>query len=194
MKALLIAGLFFPGLSLLTAPVSAWQSWRYQRHVSPIFIPFVGPILLTCWIILDQRPLWAIPIVWLLDIGTLMFLLVTPRLIRDWWQTSSFTRRLKLQGSVGIEAATLTFHTGGRYLLEKCWNRPPETNGIIGLGEIGTYVEINSGYELTAHHGLRRVLRSIDNQTPERSFSVSEDSPSKENANSLEGWVLKVVP
>ena len=193
MTALLVAGLFFPALGLLTAILSAWTSWRFQRHVSSIFVPFVGPILLTCWIVIGEWPRSLIPIVWFLDVGTLAFLFVTPRLFRHWWQTSSFTKRLTLQGSIGIETATITLHRGSHYLLKKNWNRPPGTLGIGSLGEFGTYVEIDNGYELKAHHGLRRVLRSISDQASERSFSVSEDSPSKENANSLEGWILKVV-
>lgn len=186
---LLIAGLIFPAISLLTGVGSLLHRWRTKKYSSPVFVPFVGPILLTCWVMVDHRPFWLIAVVWVADIGTLMFLAVSPRLVADWWRTSCFTKILTLRGSKGIQSAVITLHSSGHYLLKKSWNRPPGEIGILGLGEPGTYVCKDDNYELTAHHGLHRTLRKIDETT----YRVEEDSPIKEELRNytLNEWLLK---
>jgi hypothetical protein len=192
MTFLLAVGLVFPAVSWLSVMASAWSYWRNGRRSSAIYLPFFGPIILTCWVILDSRPLWLIVIAWVLDIGTIAFLLVAPRLLREWWRTSRFTTKLILSGSEGIESATLTLHSGGHYLLRKAWNRPKDMPGIVGLGEPGTYVEDGSDYELTAHYGLRRHLHLFDARTSYTSFSVREEPSQNQDHRdySLEGWIL----
>jgi hypothetical protein len=39
-----------------------------------------------------HKPLWAIPLEWLCDIGTIAFLWASPRLISDLWQNSAITK------------------------------------------------------------------------------------------------------
>jgi len=134
---------------------------------------------------------WLIPIFWGADIGTVVFLAVLPRLVREWWQTSYFTKRITLVGSRDIESATLTLHSGGHYHLQKSWSRPAASTGIVGLGETGKYVEIENGFELTAHHGLRRVLRLSKQEAYESTYLVEEDTwPQDDGYSSLGGWML----
>ncbi|MBL9084615.1 MAG: hypothetical protein JNK76_22620 [Planctomycetales bacterium] len=80
---LLILGLIFPILSWLTAYASAVIWCRSKRHVSPVFVPVIGPLLLTAWVVLTRRPLGTIALVWLADLGTIAFLIAAPRLYRD---------------------------------------------------------------------------------------------------------------
>jgi len=186
---LFVAGLIFPVLSLLTGIASLLSRRSDQKHSSAVFVPFIGPGLLTCWVLVGHRPLWLIPILWIADIGTLAFLAVAPRLIADWWRLSSFTRILTLSGKQGIESAIITLHSSGHYLLKKSWNRPPGEMGIVSLGEPGTFVHTDDHYELTAHHGMRRILRGIDETT----YRVEENPPAKEELRdySLDGWLLR---
>ena len=73
---LFIVGAFFPALSWLTG-VASYLSWRlHEKHSSPVFVPFVGPIVLTWWVLSAHKPLWAIPLIWLCDLGTIGFFLV----------------------------------------------------------------------------------------------------------------------
>jgi hypothetical protein len=189
LNSLLIAGLIFPVLSLLTGIGSLVYQWRHKKHSSPVFIPFIGPVFLTSWVIFAHRPLWVIAIVWVADIGTLAFLAVSPRLIRDWWNTSSFTRILALNGDQDNQSAIITLHSTGHYLLQKSWIRPPGQTGIVGLGEPGTFTQLNNRYELTSHVGLHRVLQKTD----EKAYRVEEEELPKEELRdySLSGWVLR---
>ena len=139
--SLLIAGLIFPTVSLLTCIASLITRWRHGRYASPVFIPFVGPALLTCWVLMAGHLRWLIPVVWLLDVGTVAFLFVLPRLTLEWWQLSAFTRLMTLHGAHGIEKVILTLHRGGRYFLRRSWNRAQGELGIVDLGETGTFID-----------------------------------------------------
>src|SRR5271169_3174926 len=91
-KTLLVTGLLFPSISLLSGLISLFSSTR-EKHVSPVFVPLVGPTLLSWWIAREGITPWAFPVVWICDIGTVAFLCAAPPLFRDFWQTSAFTRR-----------------------------------------------------------------------------------------------------
>ena len=189
LNLLLIAGLIFPLISLLSGLGCLVYQWRHKKYSTPFFIPLIGPVLLTAWIILAHKPLWTIAIVWVADIGTLAFLAASPQLLRDWWHTCSFTRVLALNGSKENQRAILTFHSTGHYLLKKSRPRPPGQTGIVGLGEPGTFIQLDDRYELVSHVGLRRVLQKTDG----RAYRVEkEELPKYELRDySLSGWVLR---
>jgi hypothetical protein len=92
-------GLIFPVISLLTGIASLITQWRYKKYASPVFVPFIGPLLLSGVIAINGKHLWLIPIVWIADIGTVAFLCATPRLIAEWWAVSRFTQILGLKGT-----------------------------------------------------------------------------------------------
>jgi len=186
---LIAIGLIFPMISLVTGIASLIARWRYNKHSSPVFVPFIGPFLLSGVIANHGDHLWLIPIVWVCDIGTVAFLCVTPRLIAEWWAVSRFTQILGLKGEFGNESAVLTLHSTGQYLLKKKWRRTPGELGVIAVGEPGTFTQSKDGYNLIAYHGLRRTLR------PEGAgqYVVEEDDtekPSMQNY-SLKHWHLK---
>jgi len=62
--ALLVAGLLFPALSLLTIVGSLLHRWRHKRHASAVLVPLIGPILFTCWVVLAGKSIWLIPLAW----------------------------------------------------------------------------------------------------------------------------------
>jgi hypothetical protein len=193
-SALLGFGILFPALSLITLVAARWTSWRTGRNVSAVLIPFIGPILLTSAVLLEDWSYWLIPVFWAGDLGTIAFLIALPQLFSEWWQTSRFTCCLTLHGNQGIESAILTLHTGGHYFVEKAWRRSPDVPGIIGLGEFGTYVKAGDNYELTAHFGLRRTLTCVGDTTNPSAFAVTELTELKENQKdySLAGWTLQI--
>ncbi len=186
--ALLTAGLIFPTVSLLTCIASLITRWRHDRYASPVFIPFVGPALLTCWVLMAGHSRWLIPVVWLLDLGTVAFLFVLPRLTLEWWQLSAVTRLMTLHGAQGIEKVILTLHRGGRYFVRKSWNRAQGELGILDLGETGTFIDDGEVIALTSHFGLNRRLERIDLST----YDVSEpaDIDPELRDHSLHGWRL----
>ncbi len=156
---ILLIGLLFPAISLITTIgcIIAW--YKHKKHCSPVFIPFIGPICLTIWIIGTSRAIWLIPIAWICDIGTLAFLYVTPRLIKDWWNTCSFTRVIKIHSLKANQTASISFHSTGRYLLHKEWKRSKGETGITSLGEVGVYTKIDNNFELISDDGWKRSLK-----------------------------------
>ncbi len=187
--ALLVVGLFFPVVAWLSGLGAAWVAWREERNCSAIFIPYVGPILLTCWILLEHRSWWLIPAAWLLDPATVAFTYVLPRLVGEYWVTSSFTRIMTLNGVNGRAAAVLTLHSTGHYLLQKSWTLAGGETGMVSLGEVGRFSRNDSGYELVAKSGLRRrLVRDADH-----TFLVEEDLKTgpKCNDHSIGGWLLE---
>ena len=108
LTALLIAGLIFPALSLATAIGSLLTQWRHKKHSSPAFVPLIGPVLLTAWVILAHKSPWLIALFWITDLGTVALLAASPRLISEWWKTSTLTRILTLKGTWDEQDAILT--------------------------------------------------------------------------------------
>ncbi len=185
---LLIGGLLFPTLSLLSCIASLAIRWRHDRYASPVFIPLVGPVLLTCWVLIAGHSRWLIPAVWLLDLGTIAFLAALPRLAVEWWQISEFTRLLTLRGSHGIEKAMLTLHRGGHYYLRKNWDRSQGELGIVDLGETGTFIDDGDAIILESHYGLTRRLQRIEPNT----FDVEEPDDNRPELQfySIHEWRL----
>lgn len=187
---LLAIGLIFPIISLLSGIASLADRFFKNKHSSPVFVPFIGPILLTAWLVQTGRPTWLIPIVWCADIGTDAFLIMGPRLIRQWWETSSFTRLLTLHGRRGIENVVITLHSTGHYLLRKNWNRARGQKGIMSWAETGEYTQTTDEYCFVAHyHGSRHTLRKT---SPEQYIVVEELLPEHLcNMASIKGWTLE---
>lgn len=183
---LLILGLLFPLISWLTLACSWWTARRSDGHSSAVLIPFVGPLVLTWWLWLQGVQDWTFALPWVLDIGTVLFLFVLPRLVADAWRTSRFTRVLAVAGSQGIESVDISFHSGGHYLLKKRWNRAPGELGTIALSEPGTYVQGAAGsLELRSHAGkVRRLALDADH-----GYQVSD--PGDAGDRSLDGWRLQ---
>ncbi len=183
---LLIIGLFFPVLSWVTALTTSVRYLLTGRYSSPVLMPIVGPTFLTGWIFVVGYSPWWIPAVWLLDLGTVAFLWVMPRLIRDAWQTSRFTLTKTLRASRGNESVILTLHRD-RYVLRKSWMQDGGS-GLSGLGEPGTFIDHGDRIELVAHHGRRRELKRLDDEN----YRVVEiDARRRDDDNaSLDDWRL----
>ena len=187
--SLLVVGLIFPAVSLLTLVASWVDWWRHKKHSSAVLIPFVGPTLLTAWVLLGHKPIWVVPIVWVTDLGTVLFLAVCPEFVGEWWRHSSFTRILILRGSSDNQIVVLTLHSTGNYFLKKTWTNPRQVPGMIGLGEGGTFVQKDGRYILHSQHGIERALCKADENT----YVVKETTAPDENLRkySLQGWLLK---
>lgn len=191
-RFLLPIGLLFPCLSLLTLVASILTA-RPGHHASAILIPFFGPIVLTGWVLLSGfSPLW-IPLVWVLDPGTVLFLPFLPIAVREWWETSRWTEVLRLEGSdpAGDRTAKLTLHRNGRYSLEVAQplreDEEGEFTGGKSGGESGTYQPTPDGYVLLSHtHRTRKVRRSGEGTL------ISGDSPEPDEEGDdffcLEAW------
>ncbi|MFO0819143.1 MAG: hypothetical protein U1A77_14450 [Pirellulales bacterium] len=186
--SLLAAGLIFPTLSALTLLASLATRWRSGRFVSPVFIPCVGPLLLTGWLYVTGKSWWYLLLVWFSDVGSLALFAALPALLVEWWQYSVFTRLRTLVGSHDIQRVKLTLHRGSRYHLKKTWERSLGELGIVALSETGVYHEENGVLVLQSDHGLVRRLRPTDGA----GFEVAEDVHQRPELKhySLDGWRL----
>lgn len=187
-ESILVLGVLFPVISLLTIIASLRYSTP-EHYVSPVLIPFFGPLLLSGWVIMGNHPIWLIPVFCLCDLGTLLYLAAGPSLIREWWATSKYTLVLKLHGSSGVESVVLSLHQSGRYSMTKTWQRIRGQLGPMSIGEPGTYRRVAGTITLLSHLGTKRTLTSQDEST----YIVQEESPLKPDQAtlSLSGWLLE---
>lgn len=197
---LVFFGLIFPFFSAVTGLLYWKRGAGWSESPSPIFVPFFGPSLLTCAILLNSYPWWLIPTVWVTDLGTLVFLRYLPAIIREERKVSRFTRVLRIKGSVENAHAVLTFHTSGKYLLQKRWKLAQGEQGIVGMGELGTYAETLDGFTMKSDEVVdRRVVHErsvfrIDRKlvrTAGRAVVVEEsDLPEVVSYHTLRNWSL----
>jgi hypothetical protein len=93
------------------------------------------------------------------DLGTLVLLWYLPRIIREEWKTSRFTCVLRLKGRVNNARAVLTFHSSGKYLIEKKWILQKGELGTLEMGEVGMYTKTANGFLLESELLDRSVVR-----------------------------------
>lgn len=199
--ALLVVGLLPPFMSALTGLLCWRRGKGWSGSPSPIFVPFLGPVSLTLAINWNGWPWWLIPIAWMTDLGTLVVLWYLPAIVREEWKISRFTCVLRLKGRVYNAQAVLTLHTSGRYLLQKSWERKKGEEGIIGMGELGTYNEAEDGFTLQSDEQVdRSVVREgivfrIDRKLTRAGgdYKVEEetDIPERWSYHTLRNWVLR---
>ena len=180
------AGAFFPLFSFMTGLWSAYEWKIKERHCSPVFIPFIGPILLDIGLLLVQAPRWTLLLPWALDIGTLAFLIATPGLIKGSWQRSVFARIETLTASQENQISTITLHKTGKYLLRKKWQRPAGELGVNVLGELGHFVRDETGFSLYSDTGCFRSLKYQQNK-----LVVLEERNPVHPDYSLQGWTFQ---
>ncbi len=80
---LLVLGLLFPCLSWLTGIISWIESSRLKKNVSAIYIPFIGPLLISIWLGIYNKPWWTFLLAWVFDLGTVMVVLALFRMRRS---------------------------------------------------------------------------------------------------------------
>lgn len=177
----LIFGLMFPLIS--------WYSFVAQglskSNSSGVYVPFIGPLLLDLWIFAKLGASWYLLIPWLVDIGTIIFLIALPRLLSEAFNTSKFTQVLLLRGEHANEKAKVSFHKAGNYVLSKEWSRPLGEPGVIGISEPGTYKKQGDGWVLTSHTGKVRHFKKNDDE-----YLVEDPDP--EENHGINGWSLGI--
>jgi hypothetical protein len=180
---LLASGLLFPLISWITFLLSVWTA-RAGRHSSGVYVPFVGPVLLDVWLAGAAAPGWSLILPWILDIGTLFFFAWLPRLGKELWETSRFTRVITLNGAQGNQTAEFSFHRGGNYQLWIRWQRAPGELGLLAVGDPGTFVKRDRQLELISHTGRERALVATGD-----AYVVNDTGP--QDHYHLQGWHLQ---
>jgi len=175
-------------LNWLTTFFAALKYRRTEKHCSPVWIPIVGPLFISGFLLSRGYSWWVSPLPWILDIATMGVIVSIPRIVRDEWRTSGLTRIATLVGDYDIQTARLSLHRRGHYLLKKKWHRAKPEPGIISLGELGSYCCDGPDILLESQSGASRRLSL---QSAGR-YAVLEGSEFSEN-DSLQGWVLRIV-
>jgi hypothetical protein len=188
LSGLLILGLFFPAISLVTLVLSGISNNQTGKSSSPVIIPLIGPILLTMWVFASGYSLWLIPLVWLCDLGTIALIWLFPWLAMELWRTSRFTRNGMLSGEEGNRKVVVTLHRGGHYVLRSSWQSGPIERGVSSIGESGRFVKQQGVLEIESHAGRkRRILPDANGAYIVR--ELEERFPESDMLN-LSGWRL----
>lgn len=111
-----------------------------------------------------------IPVVWVLDIGTMCCIPMMPRIIRESWESSKYTRILTLHGVNGNQDVVIEFQRNGKYALRKRWDKGTSEYGILGVGEPGTFSMDGDTIKMESHVGQMRNLT----KTREGTFLVED--------------------
>ena len=169
------------GLLSFTNWWSVYWSYRTKRFHSAV--PFFGAALLGVGMSLIPtiRPYaWSALI---LDYGTLAFLLASPRLIREFWNTSRFNLLCEYLGQAGMKTVHLRLFKRGIFTVRLELHRPPGECGLVGTGTIGTWKR--DGTQLTLSTGKETAaFNTIQNSSAE-TLRQSEGFPSWEKSNEL---------
>ena len=116
---------------------SVYQSYRTKRFHSAI--PFFGAAFLGLGMLIipSTRPYaWSALV---LDYGTLAFLLASPKLAREAWNTSRFNLLFEYLGTAGMKTVHLRLFRQGIFTIRLQLHRPPGETGLVGTGTSGTW-------------------------------------------------------
>lgn len=187
LAVLVVAGCFFPLLAWVTFALSMAAA-RQQRHVSGIYIPLIGPLLLNMAQARSAMPGWTMLLPWLLDLGTVMLVCALPELAAELWRTSRCMRLFTLSGVRDGVRVELSFYRNGHYLLKMRWTQAPGTAGPIQLGEPGTYTRDPDG-TLHLRCGQDRSRTIVADGTARRVIDGGAAGYAQ-----LDGWRLARAP
>jgi hypothetical protein len=155
----LAIGLLLPAISWITLGLSVYDWHRHRRNSSPVFIPVIGPLIVSGWIVATHRsPLW-IPLAWIADIGTLAYLRASPRIVRELWDTSRWTQTQEFRANHGEWTATLTLHSTGAYHLR--YSRDSVGLGLKEQSIAGKYTREGDEIHLLAVRGENHDLKLV---------------------------------
>lgn len=188
LAVLIMAGCLFPLIAWSTFAMSWYAAVREKRHVSGVYIPFAGPLLLDAALARSSMPGWTMLLPWVFDLGTVMFFFALPTMAAHMWQTSRFTRLFTFTGDNGSARVALSFHRGGHYLLTIAWHHAPGTVGPIRLGEPGTYTREPDG-TFILRCGDERTRTIVAEGTGHRVIDGGAAGYSQ-----LDGWRLSGAP
>jgi hypothetical protein len=112
-----------------------------KRSASLIIIPVLGPFFCNLGqLFLGVDWYWYF-LPWIIDFGTILFFFATPRIFKDWWQTSRFTRLATYVDRRDNVEVKLSLHQNQIYLLQKKFHRQKGEFGMSEFSEVGHYEE-----------------------------------------------------
>lgn len=137
--------------------MSVVQSWLTKKFHSAF--PFFGATLLGVGMLLiPATRYWA----WLaipLDYGTLTFIIASPRLFRDAWNTSQFNLLHEYLGKIDNKTARLRFFRRGIFPIRINIERSPGQTGLISTGTVGTWHLENEKLKLNSYDNQYAVFQ-----------------------------------
>ena len=89
----------------------------------------------------------------LLDYGTLAFIVASPRLFRDFWNTSSFNMLYGYSGQLENKSVQLRLFHQGIFTVRINIQRPAGQCGLVSTGTIGSWRIENEKLKLEIHGG-----------------------------------------
>lgn len=177
MSALLVLGLAFYLLNWVSIILST-----IGKQSSTPMMPLAGPVFLTLWIVLTGHSCWYIPLVWVLDVGTIFSL----SFLHEMLFYTPLTRKFVLTGTQEYEKAEINFYAFGKYTMKKIRNHPDEY-GFTGVHDMGTYRQETGQIHMDERHGTKRILVP----TGEKQYKV-EETTTDEHCRTINNWTFTV--
>ena len=127
-----------------------WWSliWNYVTKRFHSAVPFVGAALLGAGMLMMPTTRTYAWTALILDYGTLAFLLVSPRLIRDAWSTNHINLICEYLGEKGMKKVRLRLFCRGIFTIRLRLDRPPGECGLTSTGTTGTWQREGARLEL----------------------------------------------
>lgn len=127
------------------------QTARTKRFHSAV--PFFGAGLLGCgMLLLPVTRHWAWSAI-LLDYGTLAFIVASPRLFSDFWDTSRFNLLYSYSGHSENKSVQLCLFRRGIFTVRISIQRPAGQSGLVGTGTVGSWRAENEKLKLEIQGG-----------------------------------------
>jgi hypothetical protein len=179
MNPTLIISLFLIVPGGLLAFANWWWlylSYHTKRNYSPV--PFFGAALLGIGMfnIPVTRPLCWMAVV--LDYGTLAFIMASPRLAQELWNTSCFNLVREYSGQAGIKTVYLRLFRRGIFTIRLEVKLPPAVCGLSSRGNVGTWQR--DGTRLKLQIGRESSVYDVVTNEPMETLRQSIGFPSWE--------------
>jgi hypothetical protein len=160
---------------------SVYWSYRTKRFHSAV--PFFGAAFLAAGMLMIPATriyAWSALI---LDYGTLAFLLASPQLVREIWNTSRFNLLYEYLGQAGMKTVHLRLFRRDIFTIRLELHRPPGEPGLVGTGTIGTWKR--DGKQLALSAGKETAAFDVIQNSTTETLRQSEGFLSWEKSNEL---------
>jgi len=166
----------FGGLISFANWWSIYWSYRTKRFHSAV--PLFGAALLGVgmFVLPVTRPFCWMALI--LDYGTLALLLVSPRILREVWDTSRFNLVREYLGQAGTKTAKIRLFRRSVFTIRLEIHRPPGECGLVRAGMVGTWQR--EGTQLTLRSEAESAVFDLIRNAPSETLRQSVGFPSWE--------------
>lgn len=158
-EVLAITGIVLGSIISFLNWMTLYQSWRTKKSVSPV--PIFGALLLGFGLAYFERTRYYASLCVIADYGTLAMIASTPRLVREFWETSRLNLLQTFVGHTKYIEYTLKLYRKGIFVIEADVEPPQIANEygakISHFGFEGRWEDKDGVIQLTEYNDNRMV-------------------------------------